>query len=163
MSETAIVGLAGIAATALVGILAPLLTGRVHRRNVGYEQRLAVYRDLLDALRLIHLNAQLHASIPEADLDEEPTDAHLRDIEVRILMYGSSRVRKRLKGVIEDFGGFRRDHFLIAVQHRRVRGAEDGPADSHELITGRMHLGGIVDRVKKRLDDLEKTIRAELV
>ena len=162
MSDTAIVGLVGIAATALVGILSPLITGRVRRRTVVYEQRLAAYRDLLSALRLVYQNAQLHASIPEADLDDEPTNEQLRDTQVRILMYGSSAVRKRLEGIIEDFGGFRRDHFSVAIQHRRVRGAEDGPGDSQELVASRMRLGSVVDQLKQQLDDLEETIRGEV-
>jgi hypothetical protein len=86
MDEALVLGLAGIGATLVGTLVAPIVAGRLQRAALRadriLDRRLDVYVDLLETAGHLHDNAQTWSAIPLADLQEPPTE-RIRALDAR--------------------------------------------------------------------------------
>lgn len=163
MESAVVLGLAGMGATLLGTLLAPLVTGRLQRAALKadriLDRRLDAYVDLLETAGHLYENAQTWSAIPLADLQEPPTE-RIRGIDARIRVVGSDEVREAMLHVSRLLSRFSRELFPARLRHERNR--RENQADTAEAIAARMGLGDIADEMTGALEELEARIRTEM-
>jgi hypothetical protein len=163
MDTTARVAIAGIAATLLGTLLAPVLAGRTHRKSVRAEQlraeRLKVYADLLRVTARVADNAMTWSAIPLAEL-KETGDDELDRVVSQARVVASKKVYACLGELMRLASEFNRQHFEARIYHQRVH--DEGHADDENSIKQRMSLGEIADKMVQSYKQIEAAIRDEM-
>lgn len=163
MDGTIVLGLAGILATLLGSLLAPLVTGHLQRAALMADRianrRLDAYVDLLETSGQLQENAQTWSAIPLSELQEPPTE-RLRAIDAQIRAVGSDEVREAMLNVSGLVSRFSRELFPARLRHEHDR--REGQVDTVEAVAARLGLGGIADEMTAALEELEAQIRAEM-
>ncbi|MPY92671.1 MAG: hypothetical protein GEV08_06250 [Acidimicrobiia bacterium] len=160
----AVIAIVGMVATLTAALLSPLVAGRVERKRRREDNLLAVRSALyVDVMRVVvQVKGQLErltwAPGAPRQTPDEPAEATLADIEVRVRVYASPSVRTEVHHFMALYG-----QTMVPLIVARATAPEPGEgSETPDAMRARLELGRHVDELAQQLTRVQRAVNADL-